>query len=232
MKYRNRTEQIIMESRTSKGSWTHAQWRLWGIDPKNPGNWKERLIRTDTLKNYVAPTADSSVKPVQSNPATALRTPEPIDLSTPWGRLTRHRADQKPWSEVKSHYGYIYLIESNRTGRKYVGLHSSPAREEDWRKYMSSSPTLALLYSEVGKENFSKSWLAWANTRTELVFLEGLFIVALARSGNRHLNRGVKDFENLIFKPKNANRSLALKHTKEIAELIRIGQKRRNTSQA
>lgn len=223
MKYRNRTEQIIMESRTPKGSWTHAQWRLWGVDPKNPGNWKERLIKADALKNYPhpGPTVNSTV--TREPKVQAPRELDKPDLSTPWGRLTRHRSLEKSWNEVKSHYGYIYLIESNRTGRKYVGLHSSPAREEGWRNYMSSSPKLALLYSEAGKENFSKSWLAWANNRTELVFLEGLFIVALDRSGNRHLNGAVKDFENMIFKPKNTNRYLASKYSKEINELRRLG---------
>jgi hypothetical protein len=83
-------------------------------------------------------------------------------------------------------YGFVYLIESMDTGRKYVGkkfFWTSKTRqvnkkkkrykaESDWRDYYGSSESLQLDVQKFGTERFSRTILHICKSKGECSYLE------------------------------------------------------------
>lgn len=62
--------------------------------------------------------------------------------------------------------GYVYRITNKLTGEIYIGQHK--VYKEPWRRYLGSSTRLREDVARYGRENFTKSLIAWAWSREEL----------------------------------------------------------------
>ena len=83
-------------------------------------------------------------------------------------------------------YGFVYLIESLDTGRKYVGkkffwmsktrqVNKKKKRykaESDWRDYYGSSESLQLDVQKFGKDRFTRTILYICKSKGECSYLE------------------------------------------------------------
>ena len=91
--------------------------------------------------------------------------------------------------DVGKHFGFIYLITNNCTGRRYIGRKNFWSKrkprsnggtgkrrrvtsESDWRKYYGSSPELKEDILKYGKENFTREILSLHSTQGKLNFEE------------------------------------------------------------
>ena len=103
--------------------------------------------------------------------------------------------------------GFIYLMTHLPTGRKYIGrklLTSAVTRvknkkkirsrvESDWRDYYSSSPDIAGIIEEEGKEVFSREILLFCPNKATLNYSEECMLYALgALESEDYLNRNIR----------------------------------------
>lgn len=86
----------------------------------------------------------------------------------------------------KKIYGFVYIIENTKTGKKYVGkkfFFASKTRqvnkkkkrykaESDWQTYYGSSESLLADVALHGKESFSRTILHLCATKAECGYLE------------------------------------------------------------
>lgn len=87
-------------------------------------------------------------------------------------------------------YGFIYLIENIKTGKKYIGrkyLTKAATKtvkgkkkkirvESDWDSYYGSSPALKADVELLGKDNFKRTILRLCKTRGECNYYEAKMI--------------------------------------------------------
>lgn len=83
-------------------------------------------------------------------------------------------------------YGFIYLIENLKNGRKYIGRkyltkaayktvkskRKKIRKESDWSTYYGSSPSLLADVELYGKENFKRTILRLCKSRGECNYFE------------------------------------------------------------
>jgi YHS domain-containing protein len=88
--------------------------------------------------------------------------------------------------DPKKIYGFVYIIENTKTGKKYVGkkfFFASKTRqvnkkkkrykaESDWQTYYGSSESLLADVALHGKESFSRTILHLCATKAECGYLE------------------------------------------------------------
>lgn len=88
--------------------------------------------------------------------------------------------------DPKKIYGFVYIIENTKTGKKYVGkkfFFASKTRqvnkkkkrykaESDWQTYYGSSESLLADVILHGKESFSRTILHLCATKAECGYLE------------------------------------------------------------
>lgn len=89
--------------------------------------------------------------------------------------------------ELDSHYGYIYRITNDLTGRIYIGKRKHDAHDS-WRSYLGSGWNLKKEQEHFGREHFSKVLVEWVGSEDEAVFKESYWISEAVRSGVPHYN--------------------------------------------
>jgi len=90
--------------------------------------------------------------------------------------------------DPKEIYGFVYLIENNETGKKYIGkkfFWSSKTRqvkgkkkrfkvESDWRSYYGSNSLLAEEVKVHGPELYTRTILHLCRSKAECAYLEAM----------------------------------------------------------
>jgi len=94
--------------------------------------------------------------------------------------------DGKPFesSDIRDYFGFVYLIQNNLNGRKYIGRKylwsfKTPKgkkrkvkSESDWKNYYGSCPELKEDIGKFGRENFSRTVLSLHKTKGKTNFEE------------------------------------------------------------
>ena len=89
-------------------------------------------------------------------------------------------------NDVKDHFGFVYLITHNQSGRKYVGkkfFTKSKTKQvkgkkkrtrvkSDWEDYYGSNKELLDEIKVNGKENYTREILHLCSTRSECQYYE------------------------------------------------------------
>ena len=87
--------------------------------------------------------------------------------------------DGKPFdsTDIQDYFGFVYLIENNLNGRKYIGRKylwqfrtpkgkkRKVKSESDWKNYYGSCPELKEDIAKYGRENFSRTILSLHKTK-------------------------------------------------------------------
>jgi len=103
-----------------------------------------------------------------------------IDYANPWFY------NGKPFtsSDIQDYFGFVYLIQNNLTGKKYIGRKylwqfrtpkgkkRKVKSESDWKKYYGSCPELKEDIDKLGRENFSRTILSLHKTKGKTNFEE------------------------------------------------------------
>jgi hypothetical protein len=103
-----------------------------------------------------------------------------IDYENPWVY------NGKPFTsdDIQDHFGFVYLIQNNLNGRKYIGRKylwsfrtprgkkRKVKSESDWKKYYGSCPELKEDIDKFGRENFSRTILSLHKTKGKTNFEE------------------------------------------------------------
>jgi len=94
--------------------------------------------------------------------------------------------DGKPFesSDIRDYFGFVYLIQNNLNGRKYIGRKylwsfrtpkgkkRKVKSESDWKNYYGSCPELKEDIGKFGRENFSRTVLSLHKTKGKTNFEE------------------------------------------------------------
>jgi hypothetical protein len=102
------------------------------------------------------------------------------DYSNPW------YYNGKPFesSDIQDYFGFVYLIQCDKTNRKYVGRKyfwqfrtpkgkkRKVKSESDWKNYYGSCPELKEDIDKFGRENFSRTILSLHKTKGKTNFEE------------------------------------------------------------
>ena len=79
--------------------------------------------------------------------------------------------------DIQDYFGFVYLIQNNLNGRKYIGRKylwqfrtpkgkkRKVKSESDWKKYYGSCPELKEDIEKFGRENFSRTILSLHKTK-------------------------------------------------------------------
>ncbi len=103
-----------------------------------------------------------------------------IDYENPWFY------NGKPFtsSDIQDYFGFVYLIQNNLNGRKYIGRKylwsfrtpkgkkRKVKSESDWKNYYGSCPELKEDIDKLGRENFSRTILSLHKTKGKTNFEE------------------------------------------------------------
>jgi hypothetical protein len=80
-------------------------------------------------------------------------------------------------SDIQDYFGFVYLIENNLNGRKYIGRKylwsfrtpkgkkRKVKSESDWKNYYGSCPELKEDIEKFGRENFSRTIISLHKTK-------------------------------------------------------------------
>jgi hypothetical protein len=96
-----------------------------------------------------------------------------IDYENPWVY------NGKPFTsdDIQDFFGFVYLIQNNLNGRKYIGRKylwsfrtpkgkkRKVKSESDWKKYYGSCPELKEDVIKYGRENFSRTIVSLHKTK-------------------------------------------------------------------
>jgi hypothetical protein len=96
-----------------------------------------------------------------------------IDYGNPWVY------NGKPFTsdDIQDNFGFVYLIQNNINGRKYIGRKylwsfrtpkgkkRKVKSESDWKNYYGSCPELKEDIDKLGRENFSRTILSLHKTK-------------------------------------------------------------------
>ena len=96
-----------------------------------------------------------------------------IDYENPWSY------NENPFTsaDIGDYFGFVYLIENNLNGRKYIGRKyfwqfrtpkgkkRKVKSESDWKNYYGSCPELKEDIIKFGRENFSRTILSLHKTK-------------------------------------------------------------------
>ncbi len=108
-----------------------------------------------------------------------------VDYPNPWKYKGRAFTTEK----IGDHYGFVYLIENQLTGQKYIGRKyfwqkrkpkgktRRVTSESDWKKYYGSNDQLKADVKEFGVENFTRKIISLHKTvgKTNFAETEALF---------------------------------------------------------
>ena len=119
-----------------------------------------------------------------------------IDYENPWVY------NGKPFTsdDIQDFFGFVYLIQNNLNGRKYIGRKyfwqfrtpkgkkRKVKSESDWKKYYGSCPELKEDIIKFGRENFSRTIVSLHKTKGKTNFEETRQLF-----GNNVLTEGLDD---------------------------------------
>ena len=103
-----------------------------------------------------------------------------IDYENPWiynGKVFGS-------SDIQDYFGFVYLIQNNLNGRKYIGRKylwsfrtpkgkkRKVKSESDWKHYYGSCPELKEDIDKFGRENFSRTIISLHKTKGKTNFGE------------------------------------------------------------
>lgn len=111
---------------------------------------------------------------------------------------------------IQDNFGFVYLIQNNINGRKYIGRKyfwsfrkpkgktRKVKQESDWKKYYGSCPELKEDIKKYGKENFSRKILSLHKTlgkvnyeETRQLFMNNVLIESLDTGEPAYYNSNV-----------------------------------------
>ena len=117
-----------------------------------------------------------------------------IDYENPW----IYNGVPFTSSNIQDYFGFVYLIQNNLTGKKYIGRKylwqfrtpkgkkRKVKSESDWKNYYGSCPELKEDIDKLGRENFSRTILSLHKTKgktnfeeTRQLFVNGVLTEAL-----------------------------------------------------
>lgn len=96
-----------------------------------------------------------------------------IDYENPW----RYNGEPFTSSDIQDYFGFVYLIQNNINGRRYIGRKylwsfrtpkgkkRKVKTESDWKNYYGSCPELKEDIEKYGRENFSRTILSLHKTK-------------------------------------------------------------------
>jgi len=129
-----------------------------------------------------------------------------IDYENPWFY------NGKPFtsSDIQDYFGFVYLIQNNLNGRKYIGRKylwsfrtpkgkkRKVKSESDWKNYYGSCPELKEDIGKFGRENFSRTILSLHKTKgktnyeeTRQLFVHNVLIESLDNGDPAFYNSNV-----------------------------------------
>ena len=103
-----------------------------------------------------------------------------IDYENPWSYNGRPFTS----NDIQNYFGFVYLIQNNLNGRKYIGRKylwsfrtpkgkkRKVKSESDWKNYYGSCPELKEDIDKFGRENFSRTILSLHKTKGKTNFEE------------------------------------------------------------
>ena len=113
-------------------------------------------------------------------------------------------------SNIQDYFGFVYLIQNNLNGRKYIGRKylwsfrtpkgkkRKVKSESDWKKYYGSCPELKEDIDKFGRENFSRTILSLHKTKgktnfeeTRRLFLNNVLTESLDKGGPAFYNSNI-----------------------------------------
>jgi hypothetical protein len=103
-----------------------------------------------------------------------------IDYENPW----IYNGVPFTSSNIQDNFGFVYLIQNNLNGKKYIGRKylwqfrtpkgkkRKVKSESDWKNYYGSCPELKEDIDKLGRENFSRTILSLHKTKGKTNFEE------------------------------------------------------------
>ena len=103
-----------------------------------------------------------------------------IDYENPW----TYNGKVFGSSDIQDYFGFVYLIQNNINGRKYIGRKylwsfrtpkgkkRKVKSESNWKEYYGSCPELKEDIDKFGRENFSRTILSLHKTKGKTNFEE------------------------------------------------------------
>jgi hypothetical protein len=103
-----------------------------------------------------------------------------IDYENPW----IYNGVPFTSSNIQDYFGFVYLIQNNLTGKKYIGRKylwqfrtpkgkkRKVKSESNWKEYYGSCPELKEDIDKLGRENFSRTILSLHKTKGKTNFGE------------------------------------------------------------
>jgi hypothetical protein len=103
-----------------------------------------------------------------------------IDYENPW----IYNGSPFTSADIEDYFGFVYLIENNLNGKKYIGRKylwsfrtpkgkkRKVKSESDWKNYYGSCPELKEDIIKFGRQNFSRTILSLHKTKGKTNFEE------------------------------------------------------------
>ena len=129
-----------------------------------------------------------------------------IDYENPW----IYNGVPFTSSNIQDYFGFVYLIQNNLNGRKYIGRKylwsfrtpkgkkRKVKSESDWKNYYGSCPELKEDIDKFGRENFSRTILSLHKTKgktnfeeTRQLFVNGVLTESLDNGIPRYYNSNI-----------------------------------------
>jgi hypothetical protein len=129
-----------------------------------------------------------------------------IDYENPW----IYNGVPFTSSNIQDNFGFVYLIQNNLNGKKYIGRKylwqfrtpkgkkRKVKSESDWKNYYGSCPELKEDIDKLGRENFSRTILSLHKTKgktnfeeTRQLFLNNVLTESLDSGGPSFYNSNI-----------------------------------------
>jgi hypothetical protein len=129
-----------------------------------------------------------------------------IDYENPW----IYNGVPFTSSNIQDNFGFVYLIQNNLNGKKYIGRKylwqfrtpkgkkRKVKSESDWKNYYGSCPELKEDIDKLGRENFSRTILSLHKTKgktnfeeTRQLFLNNVLTESLDSGGPAFYNSNI-----------------------------------------
>ena len=129
-----------------------------------------------------------------------------IDYENPW----IYNGMPFTSSNIQDYFGFVYLIQNNLNGKKYIGRKylwqfrtpkgkkRKVKSESNWKEYYGSCPELKEDIDKLGRENFSRTILSLHKTKgktnfeeTRQLFVNGVLTESLDAGGPAFYNSNI-----------------------------------------
>ena len=129
-----------------------------------------------------------------------------IDYENPW----IYNGVPFTSSDIQDYFGFVYLIQNNLNGKKYIGRKylwqfrtpkgkkRKVKSESNWKEYYGSCPELKEDIDKLGRENFSRTILSLHKTKgktnfeeTRQLFLNNVLTESLDSGGPAFYNSNI-----------------------------------------